>query len=83
MGEENNGGGEAKDTKLSTLILTLNREHFLLQIGGHTENYDEALAMLEMAHRDIEAKIRAAQAAALLNVEGRMPMHFDPHGPRR
>lgn len=81
MPEENNSGGQAKPFKQSTVVLTLDRENFILLIGGHTENYDEALAMLEMAHRDIEARLRAQQASQLLNVSGRVLVNFNPRGP--
>ena len=63
--EYNNGhGGEARTQ--SQMILTLDRAQFTLTIGGHTENYDEALAMLELARRSIEAKMRSQAIAETL-----------------
>lgn len=83
MAAENNGGGEGAPHTQSTLILTLNRVAFTMQIDGHTENLDEALCMARMAVDELEARIRAARAAAMLHTEGRIPLHFDPRGPRR
>lgn len=83
MAEENNGGGGQLPPGFSQVVLTFDRAHFTLQIGGHTENYDEALCIVEIAAREFEARIRAARAGALLHTEGRIPLDFNPRGPRR
>lgn len=83
MSEENNGAGKPLPDGYSQLVLTLKRDTFQLQIGGRTENYDEALAMLEMAVRDFEARLRAGKASELLQVSGRIPVDLTPREPRR
>lgn len=83
MAEQANGGGEGKPFKESTVLLTLDREKFTMQIGGHTENFDEALCMARMAVDYFEARLRAARAGELLNVTGRLPMVPANRGPFR
>lgn len=83
MGEDNNGKGGAIPDGYSQLVLTLKRDTFQLQIAGRTENYDEALAMLEMATRDFEARLRAGKASELVGGIGRLPLDLLSRGPRR
>ncbi len=66
MSADGNRGNGGQDQHVNQLVLTFDADSFRLHIGGHTENYDMALAMLDMARRDIEGKIRAAQAAQSL-----------------
>jgi hypothetical protein len=63
--EAKNGGGK-KPWETSQLVLTLDRPNFLLTISGQTENYDEALAMLHLATRQMEDKIRTARVGQVL-----------------
>ena len=83
MAEHNNSGGAAGQHNISQLVLTLDRDNFQLTIGGKMQNLDEALAMVQMASREFKARIRAARAGEILQVDGRLPIDFDPRGPRR
>jgi hypothetical protein len=79
MVQDNGGGGAARDKKISRILLTFNREDFTMAIGGETENLDEALAMLEMAHRDFEARLRAAQVKQVLTAPSGAAFPQLPH----
>lgn len=66
--DTDNGNGSGKPPiEVSQMILTLDRAKFILKIDGHTENFDEALAILDLARRHVEAKIRAEQVARSLS----------------
>lgn len=66
MDTDNDNGGGKQPLEVSQMILTLDRAKFILKIDGHTENFDEALAILDLARRNIEGKIRAEQVARSL-----------------
>jgi hypothetical protein len=59
--ENSNGSSHGKQ---SQLVLTFTHDTFALQIGGHIENLEVALSMLEQAHRELESKQREARAAS-------------------
>lgn len=80
MSEQTNGGGEGAPFKESTVLLTLNREKFTMQIGGHTENLDEALCMVRMAVDYFEAKLRAARVQETLTAPARLPFGIPTRG---
>jgi hypothetical protein len=74
MDPENDNGAPVKPEDVSQIVLTLDRKHFLLAITGNTENYDEAIAILGMALRDFENRLRAATASQVLRAPlGAMP----------
>jgi len=76
MAADNGDANKGKILGTSQIVLTLDRAHFLLSIGGNTENYDEALAMIEMARRAFEDKIRAASMSRVLTAPASMPFDF-------
>jgi hypothetical protein len=86
MGQDNEGGNNGKADKVSTVTLTLDRATFQMAIGGLTQNYDEAIAMRQMAIRRFERLQNAAEIQAALNkpqIAGgmpRMPLNFGHRG---
>lgn len=66
MATDNGNKADADNKKFSQIVLTLNREDFTMGIGGATQNLDEALAMLAMATRNFEARLRAEQVKQVL-----------------
>lgn len=61
QGENAHGG--ANGPKQAQLILTFDPATFAMSISGTVANLDMAMAMLQQAARDIEGKLRAAQAS--------------------
>jgi hypothetical protein len=76
MAEESKSPATPDKATHSQLVLTLTRADFTLTIGGTTQNYDEAICMLDMARRDFEAKLRAAQVRQAIEGPGRVAMPF-------
>lgn len=71
-----NGNRDANgNLEQSQVIITLDRANFRIAISGSTENHDEALAMLAMAQREIEKRIRAAEIQQVLQApaSGHLP----------
>ena len=63
MQSDNNGnGGETR--KENQLVISFDRAHCTVNVGGWTENFDIALAMLDMARRALEARMRAEEVSA-------------------
>jgi hypothetical protein len=58
-----NGGG---NERINQLVITFDPARLTVNIGGHTENFDIALAMLDMAKRALEARARAEEVRASL-----------------
>lgn len=56
---DGNGKGRQEDGRQYQIILTFDPSTFALKVDGHTQNYDMALAMLQMATRWTEAQVRA------------------------
>jgi hypothetical protein len=61
--ENGSGNGADRDTThVDRLVLTLQRYPWRLEVGGHCENDDVAVAMLQQALRVYEVRLRAANA---------------------
>ena len=80
MAEDNNNRDANGNLRVSQMILTLDRGNFTVSIGGQTENHDEALAILDLARRQIERKMRAAEVQQMMGA--RLPITL-PRGPVR
>ena len=76
MDSENEASQNGQPAKVSQIVLTFDREKFLLTIGGKTENYNEALCMLEMARREIESQARAVEVGKVLSAPAGVPFRI-------
>lgn len=72
MDTGNGGNGGSSFKEKSELVLTLDRTTFQLSITGTAMNLDEAIAMLDMARRDCDNKLRATVVAQSLDAPGRV-----------
>ena len=79
MSDHANNGSKAAADNVTQLVLTLDRATFTMVISGNVRNLDEALALLEAAHRDTEQKWRAAVASANLKLPDRGLIDFSRH----
>ncbi len=61
MSSDSGAGNGAENGKLNQLVITFNRERLAVNVGGWTENFDIALAMLGMAKRALEGRMRAEE----------------------
>lgn len=80
MSHDGNGSNGGQGAHINQLILTFNSEIMAVEVGGHTQNLDIALAMLDMARRALEARQRAAEVA--VSLARPMPGNFDLRGRR-
>lgn len=67
-------------SKVSQLVLTFQHDTFNCQISGTVENLDVALAMLDMARREVEAQLRAAKASRLVSAPAGVALPFMRRG---
>jgi hypothetical protein len=68
--------GRADGAEDSRLTLTLNRLAFTMTIGGTVSNYDEALAMLELAKNEIKMHRRGQHIALSSSIVARVSRLF-------
>jgi len=61
MANDGNTANGGQGRKLNQLIITLDIERLAVNVGGFTENMDIALAMLDMAKRALEGRLRAEE----------------------
>lgn len=82
MSEHNGGGGGQLPDGFSQVVLTLDRMKFTLQLGGKTENLNEALAICQMACEELKSRIATARAEAVLTGPARLTFDMPTRGRR-
>lgn len=78
MQDDNNKRNGGQDAKQNQLVITFDPENFTVNVTGHTVNMDIALAMLDMARRVLEARLRASEVA--VSLARPMPSPFNLRG---